>query len=482
MCQFNILIIYLLLFFCLNSLIILIKTKMILKSINPSTGKKIKEYKCFSENKVNSVINNVYEDYHLWKNISIEKRSEVLLSIAKKLKSDLNIHSKMISIEMGKPITESRSEVLKCVWVIEFYVKNSKKFLENEYIDTEYDESFIQYEPLGMIFGVMPWNFPYWQVFRFIVPSLIAGNVCVVKHAPNVSGCALLIEKLFNENLIYKNIFKVLLVSKSEVSKIISNVKISAVTFTGSENAGSQVAMKSGKEIKKTVLELGGSDSFIVLEDANVDIASKIAIKSRFFNSGQSCIAAKRFLVHKDIYDVFIEKIKKNILDLKMGDPLKKETNIGPLAKIEFVDKLDTLVKSSIKKGAKCLIGGKKKNFFYYPTLLVDVDETMDVFNYETFGPIFSVIKINNAEEAIEISNNSIYGLGGSVWTSDLKKGKKIASKIESGAVFINDMTKSDPRLPFGGIKKSGYGKELSVYGIKEFVNMKTITVSKIDR
>ena len=455
---------------------------MILKSINPLTGKKIKEYKCFSEDKVNSLINNVDDNYQLWKNISIDKRAEILLSIGKKLKSELDIHSKMISTEMGKPITESRAEVLKCIWVIEFYVQNAKKFLENEYIDTEYDESFIQYEPLGIIFGVMPWNFPYWQVFRFIVPSLMAGNVCIVKHAPNVSGCALLIEKLFDENLIYKNIFKVLLVSESEVSRIISNVKVSAVTMTGSENAGSQVAMKSGQEIKKTVLELGGSDSFIVLEDANVDIASEIAIKSRFFNSGQSCIAAKRFLVHKDIYDIFIKKIKKSILDLKMGDPLLKETDIGPLAKVEFVDKLDEFVKSSIKKGAKCLIGGKKKDCFYYPTLLVDVDETMDVFNHETFGPIFCVIKINNTEEAIKISNNSIYGLGGSIWTSDLQKGKEIASKIESGAVFINDMTKSDPRLPFGGIKKSGFGKELSVYGIKEFVNMKTITVSKIDK
>jgi len=451
---------------------------MSLKSINPATGEIINEYQKYSDNYVCSIIDDVSNDFLIWKNISFDDRKNILISIGEKLKSDIEIHSKMISIEMGKPIMESRAEVLKCIWVIEYYAENAKKFLEKEIIKSNYAESYVQYDPLGIIFGVMPWNFPYWQVFRFIAPSLMAGNVCILKHASNVSGCALLIEKLVNNCSPYSNIFKTLLISSSQVANVISHNKVKAVTLTGSEYAGSQVAMKAGEEIKKTVLELGGSDSYIVLDDADIELAAKTAVIARFLNTGQSCIAAKRFFVHDKVYDTFIAKVRNIITSLKMGDPLLDETQIGPLAKPEFADEIHELVKASIKKGARCLLGGKKKDSYYYPTLLVDVDESMDVFNCETFGPVFCVIKINNSKEAIKLSNNSEYGLGGSVWTSDIEKGKEIASKIETGAVFINDMTKSDPRLPFGGVKKSGYGIELSKYGIREFVNMKTVAIN----
>ena len=451
---------------------------MSLKSINPATGKTINEYQEYSNSDVNSIINNVSNEFFIWKNISFDERKNILLLIGDKMKSNIDTHSKMISIEMGKPIVESRAEILKCIWVIEYYAKNAEKFLDKEIINSDYTESYIQYDPLGIVFGIMPWNFPYWQVFRFIAPSLMAGNVCILKHASNVSGCALLIEELVNDCSPYKNIFKTLLISSSKVENVICNSKVKAVTLTGSEQAGSQVAMKAGEQIKKTVLELGGSDSYIVLDDANLELSAKTAVIARFLNTGQSCIAAKRFFVHNKVYDSFIEKVKNIIIDLKVGDPLLEETQIGPLAKPEFVNEVDELVKSSIKKGARCLVGGKKKNSYYYPTLLVDVDQSMDVFKYETFGPVFCIVRINNVEEAIKLANNSDYGLGGSVWTSSIEKGKEVASKIETGAVFINDMTKSDPRLPFGGVKKSGYGVELSKYGIREFVNMKTVVVN----
>jgi len=451
---------------------------MKIKSINPANNSVIKEYESYSDQAVNTMINQSHEDFLLWKLLSFDKRRNILLKMAQKLKDDVEKHAKMISLEMGKPIKESRAEVLKCVWVVEYYAENASDFLKPETIKSDYSDSYIQYDPIGIVLGVMPWNFPYWQVFRFIAPSLMAGNTCVLKHASNVSGCALLIEELVSDVSKYKSIFKTLLISSSQVENVIKNPHIKAVTLTGSEYAGSEVAMRAGKEIKKTVLELGGSDCFIVLDDADVDMAAKTAILARFLNSGQSCIAGKRFLVHENVYDDFVNKVKNYMEKLKMGDPLLEETDIGPLAKIKFSEELDTLVQRSIQKGAKCLLGAKMNNAFYEPTLLIDVNEDMDVFTYETFGPIFCVSKISSTEEAIKIANNSEYGLGGSLWTKDIEKGKQIATQIETGAVFINDMTKSDPRLPFGGVKKSGYGIELSRYGIREFVNMKTIAIN----
>ena len=449
-----------------------------IKSINPYTGNLIKSYKSHSSNYIDNVINSSVEEFDRWKKTSFKERKAVLLDMALGLKKNLEKHATMISIEMGKPISESRLEISKCVSVLKFYSENGEKFLQDKNIKTEYSDSFIKYEPLGLILGVMPWNFPYWQVFRFIAPALMAGNVCLLKHASNVTGCSLLIESLVKDSSDFKNIFNSLIISSGMVENVIKNENVKAVSFTGSEKAGSDVAMKAGKEIKKTVLELGGSDPFIVLEDADINKAAKTGVAARFLNTGQSCIAAKRFFVHAGIYDKFISEVIKNISNLKVGDPLNDETDIGPLAKQKFADELESLVQSSISKGAKCLIGGKKNKFYFHPTLLVDINENMDVFKYETFGPIFCITKIQSIDEAIDLANNTIYGLGGSIWTSDIEKGKKIADKIHTGMVFINEMTKSDPRLPFGGIKKSGYGVELSELGIKEFVNIKSIVVN----
>ena len=452
---------------------------MLIKSINPYDNSLIKEYKNHTNDEVQNIIDDSNSEFLLWKTHSFDYRKDIILKIAEKLKLDADSHAKMITLEMGKPISESKAEILKCIWVLEYYAHNASEFLKPESIESDYSKSYIQYDPIGIVFGIMPWNFPYWQVFRFIAPSIMAGNTCILKHASNVSGCALLIEKLIHKVTKHKNIFNTLVISSSQVEAIIKNKHVMAVTLTGSEFAGSEVAMKAGKEIKKTVLELGGSDCFIVLDDANINKAAKTAITARFLNTGQSCIAAKRFLVHKDIYEDFITKIEKYIKKLVIGDPLNQSTNIGPLAKEKFAEELDVLVQASIAKGAKCLLGGNKNKAFYEPTLLIDVTESMDVFKCETFGPVFCISKISNVEEAINIANNSEYGLGGSIWTNNIDLGKNMATQIETGAVFINDMTKSDPRLPFGGVKKSGYGIELSKYGIREFVNMKTIAINE---
>tara|TARA_B100000579_G_C22847920_1_gene865542 strand:- start:4911 stop:6263 length:1353 start_codon:yes stop_codon:yes gene_type:complete len=448
-----------------------------IRSINPSTGNIIKEYDLYSDDSILAIIKDVNQEYLLWKKVSFSDRAKVLFNISDSLKSDIEKHAKMISLEMGKPIVESRQEIEKCIWVLRYFAENSEEFLKSESIKTDYKESYIQHDPLGIIFGVMPWNFPYWQVLRFIAPVLMSGNTCIVKHAPNVSGCSLMIEKLIMDNSPFKNIFRSIICEVKSVKSIIENKAVKGVSLTGSDIAGSAVASYAGKEIKRTVLELGGSDAFIVLDDADINQASKTAVMARFFNTGQSCIAAKRFLVHEDVYDQFILNVKSRIERLVVGDPLDSKTQIGPLAKYEFVKKIEGLVQSSINSGAKCLIKSNSDGCFYRPVLLVDVDEEMPVFQHETFGPVFCVSKIKKIDDAIRIANNSKYGLGGSVWTSDIEKAKFIASQINTGAVFINDMTKSDPRLPFGGVNNSGYGIELSKYGIKEFVNVKTIVV-----
>ena len=450
-----------------------------LKSINPYENVLINEYNPYSDNKVKNIIDDADKEFQNWKTADYSIRKDILFKIANSLEENVTEHASMITREIGKPISESKAEVLKCVWVLKYFADNSEEFLKKEQIKTDYSESYIQYDPLGVILGIMPWNFPYWQVFRFIAPLLMAGNTCVVKHASNTSGCSLLIEKIILDNSPYKGIYKSLLLKSKQVNKIISNKKIKAVSLTGSEEAGSEVAMQAGKEIKKIVLELGVSDPFIVLEDADIEKASKTAVLARFFNTGQSCIAAKRFLVHQDVHDSFVNAVKEHINNMTIGNPMHETTQIGPLAKKEFAIELHNMVTSSIKMGAKCLIGGDyDKTSLYKPTLLVNVNENMDVFKRETFGPVFCVMKIKNANEAIEIANESDYGLGGSVWTENIDYAKKISHLIDTGAVFINEMTKSDPRLPFGGINKSGYGIELSKYGIREFVNTKTIVVN----
>jgi len=449
-----------------------------IQSINPATKKLLKEYQLDSYADIELTIKKASIDYLEWKKLTFNDRGFCFYAIADELEKNADMHGKMISCEMGKPILESKAEILKCVWLIRYFAKHAENFLQSEEIKTEYSQSYIQYDPLGVIFGVMPWNFPYWQVFRFIVPAMMAGNTCIIKHASNVTGCSLLIEKLIKNNLSLKNAYNSLIVGSSDVSSIIENKEIKAISFTGSDYAGSQVAMNAGKSIKKVVLELGGSDPFIVLEDADIDRAAEVSVKARFLNAGQSCIAAKRFLVHEKNYDKFINKVEPIIKSLVIGNPLNEGTQIGPLAKYEIVEEIDNLVKLAIKDGAKCILGGESlKGCYYKPTLLIDVVPNMRIFKEETFGPVFCVTKISDSDEAIRFANNSDYGLGGSIWTKNHRLAQNMASEINTGAIFINDMTKSDPRLPFGGIGKSGYGIELSKYGIREFVNLKTIVI-----
>tara|TARA_B100000579_G_scaffold327906_1_gene277863 strand:- start:324 stop:1676 length:1353 start_codon:yes stop_codon:yes gene_type:complete len=449
-----------------------------IKSINPYNNKIIKSYFQHTDDDIDIIIQNVDDSYKKWKNISIKNRSFLLLELAENLESNKLQYGKVITEEIGKPIKESILEITKCASVCKYYADNSESFLQNDYIKTENSKSYVQYNPLGIVFGIMPWNFPFWQVFRFVAPSLMAGNVCLLKHASNTLGSAVLIENIINKLSPVENIFRNVIVNSDRVGSLIKDSRIAAVTLTGGEEAGMNVGAIAGSSLKKCVLELGGSDPFIVLHDADIKTAAKNAIRARFLNSGQSCIAAKRFIVHKSVYSKFIAEIKKYFGQFVLGDPLDSKTTIGPLAKKEFLIEIDNIVKESIKEGAKLLYGGRINTCFYEPTLLVDVNKNMKVFNEETFGPVMCITKAETTIEAISLANQSEYGLSSSIWSSDIKNAEKISSEIESGAVFINKLSYSDPRLPFGGIKKSGYGRELSKEGIMEFVNKKTIVVS----
>jgi succinate-semialdehyde dehydrogenase/glutarate-semialdehyde dehydrogenase len=381
---------------------------------------------------------------------------------------------------MGKPITQAIAEVEKCALVCEYYSDNAEKILKEEIIQTDASQSYVRFDPFGIVLAIMPWNFPFWQIFRFAAPALMAGNVALLKHASNVPMSALAIEEIFMEAGFPQNIFKTLLISSSLIKEIIDNPLIKAVTLTGSESAGKKVAQFCGSKLKKTVLELGGSDPFIVLDDANVDEAVKTAVTARLINNGQSCIAAKRFIVVGKIYHEFEKKFVEAMSKVKIGDPMNKETELGPIAREDLLNELDGQVKKSVEKGAKVLCGGKRidrKGFYYEPTILSNLSKGMPAYDEEIFGPVASLIKARDEDDAIRIANDSVFGLGASLWTSNITKAKLLAGKIESGSVFINGMVKSDPRLPFGGIKNSGYGRELSHYGIKEFVNIKTVWI-----
>ena len=389
-------------------------------------------------------------------------------------------YGKILTLEMGKTITQAVAEVEKCAWVCDYYADNAEKILAEEFVETDASQSYVRFDPIGVVLAVMPWNFPFWQVFRFAAPALMAGNVGILKHASNVPMSALAIEEIFTNAGFPESTFKTLLIGSSTVKDVIDNPKVKATTLTGSEPAGMQVAQMCGAKLKKTVMELGGSDPFIVLADADVDAAVKTAVSARLINNGQSCIAAKRFVVLNEIYDEFEKKFVETMNKIKIGDPMNKETELGPIAREDLLNELDEQVKQSVEKGAVILCGGKKlkgEGFYYAPTILANLKKGMPAYDDEIFGPVASLIKANDEEEAIAIANDSEFGLGASLWTRDLNKAKVLASKIESGSVFVNGMVKSDPRLPFGGIKNSGYGRELSHYGIKEFVNIKTVWI-----
>lgn len=449
-----------------------------IKSVNPFSGQLLKEYESYSEDKINEVLTFSEKAFKVWKDFSFEKRSSLFNKMAVKLREKKGFLSTLMSSEMGKPIKEAEAEVEKCAWVCEYYAENAEFFLKDDLIISDASESYVEFDPLGCILAIMPWNFPFWQVFRFAAPTIMAGNTGILKHASNVPQCALAIQDLFEEAGFPKGVFQSVLISGEETDRLIAHKTIKAVTLTGSEQAGMKVAASAGANLKKTVLELGGSDPFIVLKDANIEDAASWAVKSRMINNGQSCIAAKRFIVVDSVKNQFVEAMAKAIGALKLGDPLFPEVQVGPLARKDLAESLFSQVQKSISLGASVIIGGiPPVGAMFTPTILNNVKPGMPAFDEELFGPVAAIISVHNEQEAINMANQSKYGLGASIWTRDFEKGKVLARQIESGSVFINGMVKSDPRLPFGGVKLSGYGRELAAFGIREFVNIKSVWV-----
>ncbi|MBE0647809.1 MAG: NAD-dependent succinate-semialdehyde dehydrogenase [Bacteroidales bacterium] len=452
-----------------------------MKSINPATNKIIKEYREHSAEEVVDIINHSHEEWLQWRTTPFSHRSELMLKVAALLRNRKSELATLMTLEMGKIIRESEAEVEKCAWVCEFYAENAEQFLTDEEIVSDASRSFVAFHPLGLVLAVMPWNFPLWQVFRFAAPALMAGNGGLLKHASNVPGCALAIEEIFRDAGFPAHLFRALMIPSAMVEAVIDHPYVTAVTLTGSEFAGSEVASAAGRQIKKSLLELGGSDPFIVLDDADLDLAVPAAVSARLINQGQSCIAAKRFIVQESVLEEFTNRIHKTFAALKVGDPMDPETQIGPMARPDLVDDVDRQVKESIRLGAILIAGGARYDrggCYYQPTILTNVKPGMPAYSEETFGPLLAIIPASTEAEAVSIANDSVFGLGGCVWTKDVTRGEQIARQVESGAVFVNGMTKSDPRLPFGGIKKSGYGRELGSYGIREFVNVKTIWIA----
>jgi succinate-semialdehyde dehydrogenase/glutarate-semialdehyde dehydrogenase len=453
-----------------------------MKSIDPAEGNLIKEYEPMSDGDISSIIDGINDGQKKWATTSFDERAEVVkraASILKERKAEL---AELMAREMGKPLPQGESEAVKCAWVCEYYAEHAEEFLSDEHIDSDASNSFVSFEPMGTILAIMPWNFPFWQLFRFVAPALMAGNAGVLKHASNVTGCALEIEDILHEAGVPDNVYRSLIADSGQVEKIIEHEHIKAVTLTGSTGAGKAVAKKAGSELKKTVLELGGSDPYVILKDANIEKAAEACVSSRLLNSGQSCIAAKRFVVVADVYDEFVDAFVRNMRAQTMGNPLEDvDVDLGPQAREDLRDELHKQVKKSVDAGAECILGGQipeGKGAYYPPTVLVNVSEGMPAYDEELFGPVASIIKVADEDEAIHVANDSEFGLGAAVFSKDVEHAQDIAAhKLEAGCCFVNEFVKSDPRLPFGGIKQSGYGRELAHYGIKEFVNIKTVYI-----
>ncbi len=453
---------------------------MPLISKNPYTQEVVKTYPELTDDEIESKLEISKNAFEIWKNTSFEERASLMKKVGEILRKNARKYGEMMTLEMGKPIKQAVAESEKCAWVCDYYAQNSENILTLEYINTGVTESFVRFDPIGPILAIMPWNYPFWQVFRFLAPALMAGNVGLLKHASNVPGCALLIEEILIEAGFPKGVFQILLVGSSKVEQIIEDERIKATTLTGSESAGRSVASISGKNIKKTVMELGGSDPYIVLSDADIDEAVNVGVIARLQNVGQTCIAAKRFIIEESIYDEFLDKFKIAFEAQKIGNPMEEDTVIGPMYAESGLKDIENQVILATSNGAKVITGGQRiegQGFFYPPTILTDISKSNPIYYEELFGPVAMVFKVSDENEAIKVANDSPFGLGASLWTQDLEKGKKLAKEIEAGCVFINGQVKSDPRLPFGGIKNSGFGRELGSYGIKEFVNIKTVVV-----
>lgn len=453
-----------------------------ISSINPYTGKAMASYDAFDLSRLDFVLESIDDAQQQWQKTSLQNRANALRDLAAQLRKQQGTLAKLASEEMGKTLASAEAEVEKCAWVCDYYAEQGPAMLVDEYLPDEDNDGvqrFVSYQPLGVVLAIMPWNFPYWQVFRFLAPALMAGNAAVLKHASNVSGCALAIEQVLLDAGLPENMLRTLLVPGSKAAVLIEHPVVKAVTFTGSTDAGREIAATAGKVLKKTVLELGGSDAYVVLEDADVKLAVEKCVTSRLLNNGQSCIAAKRFIVHTKLYGEFAAQMTAAMKKKVMGDPLAKETDIGPQAREDLCEDLAEQVSESVRLGAVLMCGGERDKTFYSPTVLGEVRPGMPAFDDELFGPVAALIRARSDEEAITLANQSMFGLGAAIFTTDVKRGAKIAAeRLQAGACAVNDFVKSDPRMPFGGIKASGYGRELGRFGIHEFVNIKAVVVN----
>ncbi|MHA7056965.1 NAD-dependent succinate-semialdehyde dehydrogenase [Aquimarina sp. M1] len=443
----------------------------------PFTGETIQEYNEYNDHEIDTILIKANNTFLEWKKVSIKDRTEHLQKLAKVLHQEKEMYANLITQEVGKPYNESIDEIEKCIWVIEFYEKNAEQFLADQLIETEAQESFISYDPLGCILAIMPWNYPFWQVFRFAIPTITAGNTALLKHANNVTGCALAIQDIFEAAEFPKGVFQTLLASHDQIEEVINNDIVKAVSLTGSEKAGRIIAKIAGQNLKKTVLELGGNNACIVLKDADLDKHMETIVNARMQNAGQSCIAAKRFIVAEEIYDEFLKRFKDRVASLKFGEPLDPKTEIGTMARVDLAEEVERQVLESMEKGAKVVVGNKRNEAYFEPTILTNVEPGMPVFDEEVFGPVAAIIKAKNTNHAVELASKSKFGLGTMIFTEKKEEAKRLVGTIEDGAFFINELVKSDPRLPFGGTKLSGYGRELSKEGILEFVNKKTVYI-----
>ena len=449
-------------------------------AVNPATEDVIASFDAFGPEEVEMALAEAHDAFLEWRERPIDERAVPMRALAAILRERSDRYARLATLEMGKPIVEAKAEIEKCAFGAEHFAQNAARYLADEEIRANARRSIVAFQPLGVVLAVMPWNFPFWQVVRFAAPALMAGNAALLKHASNVPQCALAIEEAFRDAGFPPGLLRTVLVSGAAIEPIIADDRIRAVTLTGSSDTGARIAELAGRALKKTVLELGGSDPFIVLADADIAAAAATAVRARNQNNGQSCIAAKRFIVVDSIAADFERRFAKGVEDLVVGDPIEPKTQIGPLARRDLLDTLERQVDASVRGGARVLTGGERvsgKGYFFRPTVLANVTADMPAFREETFGPVAAVVRVRDADEAVRVANDSPYGLGASIWTRDASVGERLARRIESGSVFVNGMVASDPRLPFGGIKRSGYGRELSAYGAREFTNVQTIWI-----
>ena len=455
---------------------------MAIATINPATGETLKEYAALTEDELAARLQGAAETFRAYRQTRFTERAGIMLRAAEILEREKEQFARLMTTEMGKPFKAAGEEVAKCAWVCRYYAETAGEHLADEPVETNATDSFIRYQPLGPVLAIMPWNFPFWQVFRFAAPALMAGNVGLLKHASNVPQCALAIADIFRRAGLPAGAFQTLLITTAQVARVIDDERVAAVTLTGSEPAGRDVAARAGRQIKKTVLELGGSDPFIVMPGADMEAAVQTAVKARTINNGQSCIAAKRFIVAAAIYDEFARRFVAAMEALKVGDPFDETTDVGPLATPQILADLDEQVRRSAAAGARVLTGGAplaRPGNYYPPTVLADIPRNAPAYHEELFGPVAALFRVADIDEAISLANDTTFGLGASAWTNDAGERARFAAELEAGSVFINGMVASDPRLPFGGIKHSGYGRELSAFGIREFVNVKTVWIKE---